>query len=153
MQRVNYKLESLYDTYIPMLYDIALQISPTKKVAEQIIISTFTKAHKQNIEQQIYPSPCITLLKLLVQTAHQQLNNNTGKTNFIIKQFQNTPMLHHIICEQITFEYYCMQNKMAKEQAMKDFRDELSLILKTVTHIPVKETELEAYNFVKLPTK
>ena len=69
MQRANHKLETLYDTYSPMLYDIALQIAPTQKVAEQIIITTFTKAHKQKIEQQIYPSPCITLLKLLIQNS------------------------------------------------------------------------------------
>lgn len=140
--------EILYDTYCPMLYDIALQITSTQKEAEQIVITTFFKAHQQNIEEQKSPLICIKLIKLIIETAHQQLNNNRGKTNFNIKQFQNTPMLHQIICEQMTFENYCIQNKIAKEQAMKNFKKEFSEILKVKTQSTIIKAEIEILNFV-----
>ena len=64
-------------------------------------------------------------------------------------------MLHQIICEQMTFEDYCMENKITKQQAMKNFRNELSLILKTKikTQVPIKEEELTTLQFSKPPIK
>ena len=126
MTKITAKFDAMYDTYCLMLYDIALQIAPSKKEADQILIATFSRAHEQNIENQIYPSPCILLLKLLIETAQELLANNSEKTNFIIKQFKNTPMLHYLICEQKSFENYCAENHVAKELALKKFRLEFS---------------------------
>ena len=147
------KFETLYDTYSPLLYGIALQIAPTQKEAEQIFITTFTNAHQQNIEEQKYPSLIITLLKIIIHTAHLQLNNNIGKTNFKIKQFKNTPMLHQIICEQMTIENYCIENKIAKAEAIKNIKEEFSEILKTKTHPTIEESKIAILNFAKLPTQ
>lgn len=129
MQPVTKEFETLYDTYSPMLYGIALQIAPTKMEAEHILIATFSKAHEQKLCEKKHLSHCINLIKLLIQTAHQKLNNNIGKPNFKIKQFENTPMLHQILCEQMTVEDYFTQMKIVKEKTLKDFRMELSLIV------------------------
>ena len=155
MNRATNKFKTLYDTYSPMLYGIALQIAPTHMEAEYILSATFSKALQQNWCEQKHPSPCIEIIKLLIKTAHQRLNNNIGETNFKIKQFENTPMLHQLLCEQMTVEDYCMQNKIAKEKALKDFRMELSLILeaKIETKIPFNDLKHETYHFSKPSTK
>lgn len=131
------KFAKMYDTYNQMLYVIAIEISPTQKQAEQILITTFIKAHQQNIEPNKYPSPCMSLIKLLIQTAHEQLNNNTGKTNFKLNKFENFPILHHLLCEQATLENHCTENKITKEQAGKKLREELN----SIRNLMVSEVE------------
>ena len=153
MQYVINKFEILYDRYCPMLYGIALQIAPTQMEAEQIIISSFIKAYHQNIEEQKYPSPCISLIKLLIQTAHEQLKNNTDKPNFELKMFENSPMLHHVLCEQATLEKYCIEYKITKQQVMKNFREEFSEILKTKTKTTVNPLSILKIKNYKLYCK
>lgn len=102
-------LENAYDKYSPMLYGIAIEISPTKKQAEEILISTFIKAHRQNIAEQKYPSLYITLIKLIVQTAYEQLGL---KKTFQLSAFKNKPLLHKLLCAQISEENYCLENKL-----------------------------------------
>lgn len=116
--------ENLYDTYSTMLYSIALEISPTKRHAEQILSDTFKEAHKQNLASQKNPAQCIALIKLIIQTARHQLNNNKGKINFRLKQFENTPLLHKLLCEQINLEDHCTQNKVTRSEAAKQMREE-----------------------------
>ncbi len=140
------KFSLMYDTYGPLLYGIALQISSTEREAEQILISTFTKARRENIEKQEYPSLYISLLKFMVQTAHHRINNNIGRTNFKIKQFEETPMLHKLICEQMSLQDYCIEKKITKEKGMTDFRNELALIIRRAkkTNVSVNKNEVEA---------
>ena len=94
------EFEMLYDTYSAMLYGIAVEISSSRKDADEILIITFEKAQQQSIGKKKYPSPSILLIKLLIQTAHQQFNNNTGNTILKIKQFKNYPILHSILSDQ-----------------------------------------------------
>jgi hypothetical protein len=123
------KFETMYDEYSPALYNIALQISPSQKHAERILVDTFAIAHRQNIAEQKYPSPYRALLQLVVQTTHQQLNNKAGFTNFKMEHFQKTPMIHQIICENHSLEDYCIENNLPKEMAMKKLRNEFANIL------------------------
>ena len=75
------------------------------KNKQKRLINTFTKAHHQNVVDQKYPIPCIMLINLIVQTAIEQLKHE-GKTNFVLKKFANIPLVHKILCEQITLETY-----------------------------------------------
>lgn len=120
--------EIFYNKYSPMVYEMALQIAPNQNTAQQILISTFTTANHQNIALQTFPLPSITLIKILVDTAHQQLNKGLGSPNFKIKQFENTPILQHLFCELSTLENYCNNLKITKEQAAINLRAEISTL-------------------------
>ena len=122
------KFETLYTTYSAMVYSIAIEISPTKRQAKEILISTFQKAYKQNIVEQKYPSNCISVFNLLIQSAHEQLNNDQDKTNIQLAKFKNYPMLQFILCEQATLENHCTENNITNEKAGKNLRAELLLL-------------------------
>lgn len=128
MQSRTITFESLYDTYSPMLYTIALEISPTEKQAEEILSTTFLKAHQQNLIQKNKHSLCATLIKLTIQTAYEQLK---PKSNFRLKQFENTPLLHKLLCEQITLDDHCTENKITRTQVSYQIRKEFNLIRKS----------------------
>ena len=153
MQSAQETLEILYDSYSPVLYGIALQITLNPTQAKQILITTFTKARQQNLNELKYSSPCIALIKLLIESAHEHFNNNTGRTNFKIKHFESTPMLHEILCEQMTLENYCISNKITKPQAMSIFKEELSLLLNTKTPAPIVEIQTEVLSSEKNKSK
>lgn len=93
------KFENIYDTYSPVVYGIALEISPTTEIAEQILFRIFQEVYNQNLMEQKHPSLCVTLIKLIFQIAHEQLPTSQLKNNFKIMQFENTPLLHKLLCE------------------------------------------------------
>ncbi len=130
-------LENIYDTYSKMLFGIAMQIAATEQDAEEILIITFKKIYKQNIIQQIYPSICITLIKLLIQTAHEQLNPEELEHNFKLKQFENTPLLHNLLCKQVSFEGHCNATNLSLAMGRKKLREEFNLLRK----INIKEAQ------------
>ena len=109
-----------------MLYSIAVEISPTEKQAEEILIITFKKAHKLNLVAQTYPSLCITLIKIIIQTAHEHLGD--FKNNFRLKQFENTPLLHKLLCEQINLDNHCQENNLTRAELGKKIREEFNLL-------------------------
>ena len=113
-----------------MLYGIAVEISPSQKAAKEILITTFKKIHEQNLIQ-IYPSLCVTLIKLLIKTAHQQLKPKELKHNFKLKQFENTSLLHKFLCEKIDLEDHCTENKLTRSEVGKILREEFNLLRKT----------------------
>jgi hypothetical protein len=82
MQSVSEKIfntagESLYDNYSSIVYRIALKISLDKKRAEEILISTFKKLYKQTSTEYNHQSfRIITLIRLVIQTAHEHLDLN-----------------------------------------------------------------------------
>lgn len=117
---LNKSFENIYDTYSPMLFGIAVQISPTEKEAEVIIIATFKKIHEQNLIDQTSPLLCVTLIKLLIQTAHEQLKLK----NFKLKQFENAPLLHKLLCEQAELENHCIENNLSRADARKILHEE-----------------------------
>ena len=121
-------LENLYNTYSPMLYGIALEISPAQKEAEEILISTFHEIYKQNLLQQAHPSLCATLIKLIIRTAHEQLNSTQLKNNFTLKQFESTPLLHKLLFEQISLEKYGEENELTRAEVAKRIQEEFILL-------------------------
>ena len=103
METSNTSVEKLYHTYGAKLYSIALEIAPNQAAAEQILIGTFVKIHRQQAALLNGHSPpvYIALIKLILQTAHEQLYTSQLKYNFKLKHFANTPLLNKLICEQI----------------------------------------------------
>jgi hypothetical protein len=109
-----------------MLYGVAMEIAPNKTAAEKMLIGTFQKIHQQKLDQQNVPPPYMALVKLLIQTAHEQLYTGQLKYNFQLKQFENTPMLQKLICEQIDLENYCIQNQLTRSEMAKKIREEIT---------------------------
>lgn len=126
-QTVN-TLENMYDKYSPMLYGIAAEIASSQKEAEQILLTTFQKAHRNDLIEKNKHSLCASLIKLTIQTAHEQLK---PKNNFKLKQFENTPLLHKLLCEQINLEDHCTENKITRTQVLKQIRKEFNSIRNT----------------------
>lgn len=117
--------ENMYDAHSSIVYGIAFHISPNQHVAEQILVNTFRKAYKQMLTEQKLPSLCMTLIRLTIETAHEELN--PGKTsNFKLNVFETDPLLQQLICGQLSFEDYCSQNKLTNAGGAKKIRLELN---------------------------
>lgn len=125
------KFEMLLDKYGPLLHQIALQISPTAEQAEDILIKAFADAHKQNIAEQSFPSPFISLIKILINRAQRQFGNSLSSETFKLPQFEKLPVLQRIFCEQTSLEIYCANNKITREEIGKQLRIEFLLLRKS----------------------
>lgn len=125
-------VHKLYQDYGAKLYVLALEIAPNPSAAETILIETFVKFHQQQLVQlNEHPPPVyISLIKLLLQTAHEHLYTDQLKYNFKLKQFEHTPLLHKLICEQISLENYCRENHISIAEAAKEIRKEMMSIRK-----------------------
>ena len=112
--------EKFYDNYSPMLYGIALQISPSQKQAEELLIKTFEIIYEQKIAEQNQPAICLSLIKLIIRTAQEHFN-------FMQHQpFRNAPILNLILAEKMTVREICLQNRLSIIQLGKVIRGELN---------------------------
>ncbi|MBC8110648.1 MAG: hypothetical protein H7Y04_06265 [Verrucomicrobia bacterium] len=125
----------MYDTYGSIVYGIALEMSQNQKEAEGILISTFEKIYKQKLMQQDSHCICATLIKLTVMTACEQLKQTHG---FKLKRFENTPLLHKLLCEQVSLASYCEENKLTQIQVAKTIREELNYLRNSHTKTNIK---------------
>lgn len=123
MQNPISDIEQLYDTYSPMLYGIALEISKTQSEAEEILMGTFQKIAAQDFVKDD-PTLSVTLVKLAIQTAHEQLGNGHFVNPIKLKQFENTPIFHALICEQLSLDNYCEENEVDRCTVLKMLRKE-----------------------------
>ena len=120
--------EYIYDVYCPMLYSIALQLCPTEAQAEEILVETFKKMHRQNSAWQNDRLLFIPLIQLLIDTAKKQLYPATTTVDFKVKQFKNTPLLHQLLVEQLSIENYCSKNNITRQAVALKIRQELMMI-------------------------
>ncbi len=125
-------VHKLYQDYGVRLYVVALEIAPDQAAAEKILTETFVKIHEQQLVQlNEHPPPIyITLIKLLLQIAHQHLYTDQTKCSFKLKQFEHTPLLQKLIGEQISLENYCQENQLSRAEAAKEIRKEMLSIRK-----------------------
>ena len=129
MNTMDPKLEKIYDSYSPILFGIALDMASTREIAEDILANTFQRISKYQLTQQNNSTSfCITLIKLLILTAHNSFIPSQLKNNFKLKPFQKTPILHTLLCEQMTLENYCQLNKIAFPHVAKQIRSEFATI-------------------------
>ena len=113
--------DNVYNTYSPMLYGIALQISTTENEAQQLLISTFKTAYKQNVAEQTHPCVCVTLIKLLISSAQDLVLSKRIK----LKQFENAPLLHKMLCENIKHEVLCEELQITRNQLSRKIQEEV----------------------------
>lgn len=114
-----------------MLYSIALQVSPSRIIAEKILLNTFKKVYQQYIVLQEKKPFCIDLIKVIIQTAQEELYPGETKYTFKIKQFENTPLLHKLLIEQVNLENYCNENGITRNNALLIIRNEFMMIRNT----------------------
>jgi hypothetical protein len=117
--------ENLYDTYGGMLYSIALEILPTKKDAEDILVRLFEKIALQKGIQQNGLLISLHLIRLLLAAAKEQPYAGKLKINFRLKQFENTPLLNRIIIKEMRLDNYCKEKNITRVEGAKELRAEL----------------------------
>jgi hypothetical protein len=141
MGHLSPSVRKLYQDYGVRLYVVALEIAPDQAAAEKILTETFVKIHQQQLVQlNEHPPPIyITLIKLLLQTAHEHLYTDQMKYNFKLKQFEHTPLLQKLIGEQIDLENYCKENHLSRAEAAKEIRKELMSIRKVKSEMPTSQ--------------
>lgn len=120
--------ENIYDKYSTIVYGIAVEISQTKKEAEEIVMNTFIKFHEQNLSEQVHPSPCITLIRLMMQTASELINPEKLKTILRLKQFEKTPLLHNLLYQQVDLDSHCQDNNVSRADVGKVIREEVNFL-------------------------
>lgn len=125
MNTLNFK--NIYDKYCPMLYSIALQICDSKIKAEQVLINVFKKIYNQDISQHTDSIYSITLMRLIIKSA-QELYSIKLKSNFRLKQFEHTPLLNQLICNQISIQDYCKQKYLTHQEVLHIIRKEFIII-------------------------
>lgn len=118
---------NIYDTYSPMLYDIALQISETKEDAEQLLIRTFLEIYTQKLFQNNSTSVCILLIKTMIKKNKEQFPANNYRS---LKQFKSTPMLNKILCQFLNSENLLVAIGVSHSSARQLLRQEINLIRK-----------------------
>lgn len=119
-----------------MVYRIAVDISPTILEAEEIFISVFEKVHKQNLIARVNNGICAKIIKLTIQEAHKQLNI---KDNIKLSRFENSPLLHEILCREINVDTYCQENKLSKMEVAERVREEFNQIRKLAGDQPAEK--------------
>ncbi len=123
--------ENVYDAYCPMLYSIALQACSNHTRAAKVLRLTFKKVYQQKISPLDKKTFCIPLIKMIILTAREELYPGESKYYFKIKQFENTPILHKILIEQVSLENYCIENGISRDKAIQNIREEFMLIRNT----------------------
>jgi hypothetical protein len=119
--------ESIYDKYCPMLYGITSKICHSKKKAEELLMSTFRKIHQEDISHEKYPAYCITIMRLYIKTS-AGLYPEKFKSSFRLNQFENTSLINHLICNQISLEDYCKEKNLTQQEGLQIIRKEFSTI-------------------------
>ncbi len=100
-----------------------------------MVIITFKKFYAQGATKQNSPSHCVTLIKLLVQTALEHLAHGTSEHRFKIKQFENSPLLHKLLCDKVDMLGQSTTNNLKLEESGKKIRQELLAFRKISTVI------------------
>lgn len=118
-------IESIYNTYSPMLYGIALEISPSDKQAERILILTFQKIQERRLIEENGGAICAILIKVLIQTACEYLK---ATKKFKLKAFENMPLLQKLLCEEINIQDHCIENNITQKEAAQQIRIEFNLL-------------------------
>lgn len=121
----NTSAEHLYDTFSPLIYSIALQISPSPKLAEEVLCNSFKKFYNWMASKAytgfVFPS----IIRLTVDTAKDLFHVDT---NLRLRQFELTPMLYKLVCQDCTFQEYLESSKLSKEEGLQRIQKEVAFI-------------------------
>lgn len=116
--------ERIYDKYSPMLYGVASEICHSKMKTEKLLESIFEKMAEQEKSSEKYSVYC---LREIIHTA-QSLYPDRFISYFGLRQFKNTPLINHLICNQISLQDYCKKKYLTKQEGLQIIRKEFNKI-------------------------
>ncbi len=108
-----------FEIYSPMIFGIALQLSPNQQKAEDLLLKTFELIRANKLAEQSSSSRSIELIKLVLQVA-QELQYIGPQT------IHTAPLISQLIAKKITVRETCEQNKSNVIQLGKEIRAELN---------------------------
>ncbi len=120
--------ENIYNKYAALLYGIALEICPDEAYAEQVFITTFKNIYDHNKTGQNSPSYYVEIIKLILAIAKLKVYPNVEKVNFKLKQFDITPLLQQLICNEDSLDNYCDTHKISKQDGLQIMRNEFETL-------------------------
>lgn len=82
---------------------------------------------------------------MIIQTAQEELYPGETSYTFKIKQFENTPLLHKILIEQVNLETYCNENGITRNNALLIIRNEFMMIRNTSQKNLLDTPELSSF--------
>ena len=120
--------DTIYDKYSGSLYAIALEICPDVECADHVFVTTFKNIYVQNKTGKNSPSYYIELIKLILSIAKKDVYHQSTQINFKLKQFENTPLLQQLICNQESLQDYCNVNNISKQDGLQIMKKEFSTL-------------------------
>ncbi len=118
-------IETFVKKYSPMIYKIALEISPTKLAAEEILYYVFEKFHNQYFPLKNQQNICTNLIKILAREADLRYDQ---QHIFNLRHFVSTPFLHDLLCGPTNLAIYCAKKQLSKSEAAKTIKGEFNMI-------------------------
>lgn len=117
--------EQIYDSYSSILYGIVLKFTSSESEADKILISTFKTFYKQYAHKVTNFSLCVTLIKLAIQTANEQLHLLLPKGKDGILIFEDIPVLYNTVCKNVDLDTYCKENNTTRTEVAKRISSEI----------------------------
>ncbi len=121
-------LENLYDRYNAQLFGIALQVSPDKESAEEILILAFQKVYGLELSPLDHASIFTTMTRMIIQIAQEKFIPMQAKGDMKLKMFEKNHLLCHLLNGSFCIESYCLENKLSRAEFAKEVRREFMAI-------------------------
>ena len=125
---IDQQLERIYDQYSPVMYNIAMQLTSSEKESEQILICMFKKISKQKLFEPDHTLPCVRFIKLTIETTYE-LFPKYKRIPIQLKQFQRSPILNKLLCENMSIKSFSWQNNISSSQSMQSLKIEMAMLL------------------------
>ncbi len=125
MDKQHLSFSHFYDRYSPVLYSIAMEITGSKLLAEEILIATFLKIRAYQILHPKDPDIFFRLISLMICTTREILDENNFRGNFSMQRFYHMPILSKLLFKQASMEELCETMKMDRGAIGKMVRREM----------------------------
>ena len=122
-------LESIFDKYGGVLYSIALQICPTEKQAELVLVTTVRSLSAREPLPPPNIALCMRLIHLIIKTAKSEGYYEPERSGGRLKIFANSPLLRQLFCEQQTLAEYCLQTKLPMSEVLRKVQLEFARLV------------------------
>ena len=129
MHQHHLSFSDFYDRYSPVMFNMAVSITGSTLVAEEILIITFLKIRVHQHRYPRDPDIFFQLMSLLVLTTREVLIKKNCRGNFRMQRFQHMPILSKILFEQMDIEGLCKEMKIERGAIGKLVREEVKGIL------------------------
>lgn len=117
-------LEGLYNRYSALLFGIALQVSPDKESAEEILVLAFQKIYKLELSPLDHASIFITMTRMIIQLAQEKFIPLQAKEDLKLRMFEKSGILCNLLNGSFSIDRYCLENKITRAVFAKQVRQE-----------------------------